>query len=145
MGAAIALLTAGKVDSTAAVCRLAGRTSASRPVSFLTPAQQETLTTNGQVEFISRGRNLTITQAFFDDASSHDLLAATRSLTIPMLVVHGDQDEIIPVSEAYLAQETNPKRVKLFVVDGGDHMFSRPEHQQQVGQTIADWFRHQVG
>ena len=145
LGAAIALLTARKIDSIAAVCRLAGRTRSSRPTYFLTPAQQETLTTNGQVEFTSRGRKLTITQAFFDDADSHDLVAATRSLTIPMLVVHGDQDEIIPVSEAYLAQDANPKRVKLFVVEGGDHMFSRPTHQQHVGQTVADWFRRQVG
>ena len=145
LGAAIALLTARKVDSIDAVCRLAGRTSASRPVSFLTPAQQERLVADGQVEFTSRGRQLTITQDFFDDAESHDLVAATRSLTIPMLVVHGDQDEIIPVSEAYLAQETNPKRVQLFVLDGGDHMFSSPAQQQQVSQTVTDWFRHQVG
>ena len=145
LGAAIALLTARKVDSIAAVCRLAGRTSASRPISFLTPAQQERLVVDGQVEFTSRGRNLKITQAFFDDAESYDLVAATRSLTIPMLVVHGDQDEVIPVSEAYLAQETNPKRVTLHIVDGGDHMFSKPAQQQQVSQTVTDWFRHQVG
>ena len=145
LGAAIALLTARRNDSVAALCRLAGRTSQSRPIFFLTPTQREIFATNGQVEFTSRGRQLSITQDFFDDAETHDLTDAIRSLKIPMLVVHGDQDDIIPVSEAHLAHKTNPQHVKLFVVEGGDHMFSRPEHQQQVGLTVADWFRHQTG
>jgi uncharacterized protein len=145
LGAAIALLTARQNDSIAAVCRVAGRISPSRPNYFLTPPQQQILAATGQVEFSSRGRQLNIKREFFDDAETHDLIAATRSLSIPMLVVHGDQDDVIPVSEAYLAHKTNPQRVELIVVDGGDHMFSRPEHQVQVGRTVADWFRHQVG
>lgn len=145
LGAAIALLTARRNASIAAVCRLAGRTGPSRPVFFLTPSQREILAVDGTVDFTSRGRRLKITQAFFDDAESHDLTAATRSLTIPMLVVHGDQDAVIPVSEAYLAKQTNPQQVRLSVVDGGDHMFSQSEHQAQVAQTVADWFRRLAG
>jgi len=145
LGAAIALLTARKDQSIAAVCRVAGRVSPSRPVYFLTSTQQQILADTGRVEFTSRGRQLNIKREFFEDAEIHDLVSATRALTIPMLVVHGDQDDVIPVSEAYLAQKTNPQRVELLVVEDGDHMFSRPQHQEQVGRTVADWFRRQVG
>lgn len=145
LGAAIALLTARRNDSIGAVCRLAGRIRPSRPTYFLTSTQREILAARGQVEFTSRGRQLSIRQAFFDDAEAHDLTEATRSLTIPMLVVHGDQDDIIPVSEAYLARQANPQHVQLAIVEGGDHMFSRPEHQAQVGRSVADWFHRQVG
>jgi dipeptidyl aminopeptidase/acylaminoacyl peptidase len=62
-----------------------------------------------------------------------------------MLVVHGDQDDIVPVSEAYFAEKINPKHVALFIVDDGDHMFSRAEHQERVGRQVADWFRRQSG
>ncbi|BBO90962.1 prolyl oligopeptidase family serine peptidase [Desulfosarcina ovata] len=82
---------------------------------------------------------------FFDDADHYDMLAATRALDIPMLVVHGDRDTIIPVSEAHLAREANPARVELLIVEGGDHMLSRSEHQQQVGRVVTDWFCRQAG
>ena len=145
LGAAIALLAAGRNDAIRAVCRLAGRTSPSRPIYFLSSTQRETLAAKGQVAFTSRGRQLNINQAFFDDAEAYDLTEATRSLTIPMLVVHGDQDDIIPVSEAYAAQQANPQQVQLEIVEGGDHMFSRPEHQAHVARSVTKWFQRQVG
>ena len=145
LGAAIALLVAQQVPSVAAVCRIAGRVSATRPMHFLTPAQQEALSQDGQVAFSSRGRQLTLNRHFFDDAQRYDLEAATRALKTPMLVVHGDADEIIPVSEARLAQAANPDRVELTIVPGGDHMLARPDLQQQVSRNVVDWFCRQAG
>lgn len=145
LGAAIALLTARKIRSISAVCRVAGRTSSARLLHFLTPHQQQHLAQGGDVTFTSRGRQLTIRRDFFEDAERHDLAAATRLLTIPMLVVHGDRDAIIPVSEAYLAQATNPRMVALSIVAGGDHMLSRSDHQAAVVRTVTGWFRRQAG
>lgn len=145
LGAAIALLAARRIGFISAVCRVAGRTSRIRPLHFLTPHQQRHLVQNGDVTFTSRGRQLTIKRDFFEDADQHDLVAATRSLTVPMLVVHGDRDEVIPVSEAHLAHRTNPGMVELAIVAGGDHMLSRPEHQTTVARTVTSWFRRHAG
>ena len=144
LGAAIALLAARRLPQAAAVCRVAGRVSTTRPVHFLTSDQQRHLVHDGQVAFTSRGRELTLKREFFDDAQGHDLTAATRALAIPMLVVHGDRDEIIPVSEAHLAKKANPEWVELSIVPGGDHMLSGPTDQQQVGRTVATWFSRQA-
>lgn len=145
LGAGIALLTARRLQSVSAICRLAGRIGATGPMHFLTPMQQETLEQTGLVEFTSRGRRLTLNTDFFEDAQQHDLEAVTRSLTIPILVVHGDRDDIIPVSEAYLTQKTNPRMVELAIVAGGDHMFTQPDHQQQVAREVTAWFCRQAG
>jgi len=145
LGAAIALLTARRIKTVSAVCRVAGRVSATRPMHFLTPSQQHSLEQTGHVEFNSRERQLTLSRDFFDDAQRHDLTDATRSLTIPMLVVHGDRDEIIPVSEAHLAKAANPRMVELAVVAGGDHMLAQPDHQRQVARLVTDWFCRQAG
>lgn len=145
LGAAIALLTALQTKKVSAICRIAGRVSAKRNMHFLTSSQQQVLEKTGKVDFISRGRTLTLNNDFFEDAARHNLTTATRSLAIPMLVVHGDHDEIIPVSEAHLAKTTNPDRVELHVVTGGDHMLSLAEHQEQVGRTVAEWFSRQAG
>jgi len=145
LGSAIALLTACRQPAVSAVCRIAGRVSAARPVHFLTPMQQEKLVETGRVAFTSRGRQLSLTRDFFEDAGRHDLTAAARSLNIPMLVVHGDRDEIIPVSEAHLSKAVNPEHVELQIVSGGDHMLASPEHQDQVARTVTSWFCHQAG
>ena len=145
LGAAIALLTARQKGCVSAVCRVAGRVGRTRPTHFLTSSQQHTLDRTGRVGFVSRGRQLTLYRDFFDDADRHDLMEATRTLTVPMLVVHGDRDDIIPVSEASLARVANPRMVELSVVAGADHMFSRPGHQRQVARTVTDWFCRQAG
>jgi len=145
LGAAIALLTAQQQADVAAVCRIAGRVSPARPMHFLTPLQQTKLAETGRVEFTSRGRELSLNRDFFEDAGRHDLTEATRSLGIPMLVVHGDRDEIIPVSEAHLAKAANPDRVELEIVSGADHMLASPEHQDQVARSVTDWFCRQAG
>lgn len=145
LGAAIALLAARQNPDVSAICRLAGRVSATRPLHFLTSNQHQVLERTGRVEFTSRGRQLTLDRQFFDDSQRHDLEAATRSLKVPMLVVHGDRDEIIPVSEAHLAKTINPGMVELVVVEGGDHMFASPDRQQQVARTVTTWFCRQAG
>lgn len=145
LGAAIALLTARQNGSVSAVCRVAGRVSKARSMHFLTVSQQHALERTGRVEFTSRGRQLTLHRTFVEDADRYDLTAAIRTLTVPMLVVHGDRDEIIPVSEASLARTANPRMVELSIVAGAGHMFSRPDHQRQVARTVAGWFCRQAG
>jgi putative redox protein len=145
LGAAIALLVARRMKTVSALCRVAGRISETRPLHFLTLSQQDDLARTGQVGFTSRGRALTLNREFFDDADRHDLTAATRALTVPMLVVHGDRDEIIPVSEAHLAKAANPGMVELSIVAGGDHMLARPDHQRQVARDVSRWFCRQAG
>jgi putative redox protein len=145
LGAAIALLTAQRLPGVSAVCRVAGRVSRTQLLHFLEPSQQQRLQQTGQVAFTSRGRRLTLDRRFFDDARRHDLEAVTRTLTIPMLIVHGDQDDIIPVSEAHLAKSANPERVELAIIPGGDHMLSGSTLQDRVGRTVARWFARQAG
>ena len=65
------------------------------------------------------------------------------SLNIPLLVVHGEKDDIVPVDEAYRAQTLNPAKVRLAVIPQADHMFSLSEHQRQISQLAAGWFKDQ--
>jgi pimeloyl-ACP methyl ester carboxylesterase len=145
LGAAIALLAARRIKTVSALCRVAGRVSATRPMHFLTPVAAADAGADRPCGFNSRQRQLTLSKDFFDDADRHDLTDATRSLTIPMLVVHGDRDEIIPVAEAHLAKAANPRMVELAIVAGGDHMLAQPDHQRQVARMVTDWFCRQAG
>ncbi len=140
MGAAVAVLAAARHPGVRAVCTLAGRLAGLEPASFLTPAQREELERRGEVSFTSRGRRLRLHRNFFADAGRYSLAESLAALKIPLLVVHGQQDEIIAVSNAYAAGRHKPRNTELLIVPGADHMFSRTEHRHQVASGVSRWF-----
>jgi alpha/beta superfamily hydrolase len=143
MGAAIAVLTAGSMIGVKAVCALSGRLSGMNATLFLSPDQQQQLRSTGRVAFTSRGRPLEISKNFFADADQYNLPETVGSLPSPLLVVHGDDDEIIPVQEAYQAQQLNSAGTTLAVVPDADHMFSSEEHRRQITELVVAWFKKQ--
>ncbi len=129
MGAVIAILTAARMNRIKAVCALAGRLSGLNATHFFSKRQLKELHDTGRVSFSSRGRPLQLSTTFFADAEQYNLPETIKTLRAPLMVVHGDHDEIVPVKEAYLAQELNPINTNLAVIPDADHMFSNHEHR----------------
>lgn len=144
MGAAVSLLTAASTSEAKAVCTLAGRYSELNVPGLLDDKKKNQLKQTGQIDFQSRGRELILTQDFFQDVASHDLAGIVAELTVPLLAIHGDQDEIIPVSEVYEAEKLKPENTQIEVIEGADHMFSQEDHRKHVSQLLADWFQEQL-
>jgi pimeloyl-ACP methyl ester carboxylesterase len=144
LGAAVALLTAASDGRVDAVCALAGRISGLTPRHFLSAKQIEELDRTGTVRFTSRGRALKLTEAFFADAGQYELPRVLADLQVPLLVVHGDADEIIPVTEAHKARQVNPDTVQLEILPGADHMFSDRRQRRALARKAAEWFRRQA-
>jgi uncharacterized protein len=140
MGAAIAVLAGAELPGVRGVCALAGRLAGLDPTLIFNGVQLEELRQTGRVHFQSRGRELTLGREFFEDARRYDLPEIAASLPAPLLVVHGDQDEIIPVQNAYEARSRNPD-VELFILPGADHMFGDPAHRRKIADRVARWFR----
>jgi len=143
MGAEVSLLAAADVPAIQGVCALAGRLSGLQPFRFLTQDQIETLHRDGRIAFTSRGRQLRLRETFFSDAGCHDIAAVTRTFDRPLLIVHGEKDAIVPVSEACASKSLNPGRIELQILPGADHMFTRPEDRLLASQAIVDWFNMQ--
>ena len=113
LGASVALLTAAKIKTVKAVSVLAGRLSGLTPIHFLSKDQQDELKQTGKVFSTSRGRALQLSTSFFSEAKLVGLPEILRSLDHPLLIVHRNQDEIIPVTEAYKAHQINPSVIEL--------------------------------
>ncbi|MGD2029273.1 MAG: alpha/beta fold hydrolase [Desulfobacterales bacterium] len=144
MGAVIAILTAARMNTIQAVCSLAGRLSGLNATHFLSQSQRKELYDTGRVFFRSRGRSLQFSTGFFADAGQYNLPETISNLTNPLLIVHGDHDEIIPVQEAYLAQKLNAENTTLAIFSGADHMFSHRNHRQQVSKRVVEWFKKHI-
>jgi putative redox protein len=145
MGAVVAMLTAAAAPEVRGVCALAGRLAGTMPGHFLAPKLRTELEAKGRVTFVSRGRTLELTESFFGDAQRYDLPAAVAGLQVPLLVVHGDQDEIVPVAEAYRARDLNPDGAQLAIIPAADHMFSQEAHRQKIAELVVDWFARLAG
>jgi putative redox protein len=141
MGAMVGLLAGAEIGSARAVCALAARSRVMGAADLLTPAQLQELQERGRVHFVSRGRALELSREMFTDAARHDLGRAVASLSQPLLLVHGDRDEITPVEEAYHIKRYRPEGTRLAVIPGADHMFSGDEHRRLVTEVVVSWFR----
>ena len=75
-----------------------------------------------------------------------------RRLRQPLLLVHGDADETVPLAAAHALQELKPN-AELLLVPGAGHMFGGahpwpngqlPEPAYLVAQQTADFFKRQA-
>lgn len=143
MGGTIALLSAARLKSVQAVCLLASRVSGLKSIHFLSREQRAELSQRGRVSFTSRGRSLELSKDFFVDADNYDMIDVIGSFKKPLLIIHGDRDEIIPVDEALQAHQQNPAAITLAIIAAADHMFSREDHRRQVAERVVAWFGRQ--
>jgi fermentation-respiration switch protein FrsA (DUF1100 family) len=64
-------------------------------------------------------------------------------LAAPLLVVHGDRDEIIPLAEGKKLHRAAPEGTELLVVPGAGHndffAVAGPEYLRAVGDRAREW------
>ncbi|MFZ5570899.1 MAG: alpha/beta hydrolase [Thermodesulfobacteriota bacterium] len=77
--------------------------------------------------------------SFYEERLTFDL-SASLPLISRILVIHGEDDQVVPVSNAYAihAGAAEPKR--LIIQPHGDHQVTHPEHQTQFIREAGAWF-----
>jgi len=78
-------------------------------------------------------------QKFYEDMRGYDLRESVRK-TPPILIIHGDSDEIVPLSHAQILFNHAREPKKLEVIPGADHVFSNPRHLRKVARLALGWF-----
>jgi pimeloyl-ACP methyl ester carboxylesterase len=82
-----------------------------------------------------------------DSRGELDIPEAATRVTAPWLLVHGEEDEAVPVSEGRQLWERTERRAELLVITHGSHTFgarhpwvgATPELNRAMDAT-ADWF-----
>jgi alpha-beta hydrolase superfamily lysophospholipase len=59
-----------------------------------------------------------------------------------ILIVHGDSDQLVPVSNAYEIYEKSGNPKKLIVQKNGDHSMSDKRHQEDFVLNAGLWFKN---
>lgn len=76
--------------------------------------------------------------SFVSDLVKHDVLSAIRALSPrPVLIVHGENDQVVPVKQARAAFAAAGEPKKLLVIPKADHRFLHD--YQAAGEATLDW------
>jgi pimeloyl-ACP methyl ester carboxylesterase len=88
---------------------------------------------------------------FEQNKDRFNLLNCISKINLPILIVHGDQDLTVPLSEAYQLNEASNKNfTELVVIPSAGHTFnivhpytgSNPQFEQVKARTIDFLLKH---
>lgn len=78
-------------------------------------------------------------KALLKEAERTDVFAQSVGYTNPVMIVHGDNDTIVPVDNAYRYKEIYGDRASLHIVKGANHTFDSREWETDVIQKTVEF------
>ncbi len=131
-------LSEGRGTGLQSFCRSA---AVNMPDLFLHPTEEarEQWEKQGYVLFGNSTRPIQITEAFLNDLECHDLFQCYQPGKVQLYMIHGAEDETIPVEQA--KRFALKFDVPLTIVPGGDHSLSIPSAPQKVLQLATTFFQ----
>jgi uncharacterized protein len=79
-------------------------------------------------------------EAFFKDLPRHRLLPLLPKIS-GCLVIHGEEDELVPVDQAWEIFNSLGSPKEIHVIEGADHRLTEPSHRQRAIDLSVDWFK----
>lgn len=86
----------------------------------------------------SEGKVLRLKYSFYEDALKNDAYKAAPLINVPTLIVHGDQDEAVPVEQSIKISRIFSK-CKLVIVEGSDHVYTQLHHRDEMLKVISEF------
>ena len=80
--------------------------------------------------------DLKLNYSFYADTEKIDGYSFAKKIRVPTLIVHGDQDETVPIAQSQMAASLIPD-CRLEVIKGADHVYSKPENFEQMLDLIS--------
>jgi alpha/beta superfamily hydrolase len=79
-----------------------------------------------------------LSKIYMDDMSNIKTVVNTVSdIKVPWLLVHGSEDDVVPLSDSEDIKQMSGSNADLRVIDGADHVFSN--HTSEMADIVVDW------
>lgn len=136
MGGTVALLFAAKEKRVTALVTISAPLHPEKITERL--LSQEEVKQWRRAGFVTyHGRR--INTLLLDDLQKIKIPEAAKKISCPVLIIHGDADETVPVGEAHelYTHLTSPKRISI--LQGADHRLSNPSLLEKALEDSTDW------
>ena len=84
-------------------------------------------------------QNLKLRREFYDDGASYDTNKVVENINCPVMVLCGTDDRLLSHSQNYLDRLTASDKT-LKIIEGANHVYSNPQHLEEVKTAVAEWF-----
>jgi pimeloyl-ACP methyl ester carboxylesterase len=81
---------------------------------------------------------------FINDLKSLDLFAKASHYNKKVLLLHGNQDQTVPLGTSELYQEIYGDRAEVHIIDGGDHTFNQLKQENEVLNFTAEFLEKEL-
>ncbi|MBI3290124.1 alpha/beta hydrolase [Candidatus Microgenomates bacterium] len=119
--------------------------SAEKPEDYYGPDKVKELAETGVINRLREGtlrQKIVIDKKLFEEWKAINQEELLSGIDIPVLIVHGDNDQRVPLSDSRQALKYLPSGSRLEVVEGADHIFNE---QIDVFIELTDaWFKEKL-
>ncbi len=109
---------------------------------------QDRLGLDGIAEWKSKGYielwKKKIGYCFYEQAFSIPIRQITSGVTKPALLVHGDNDELVPLFHSQEAYLLLAGEKKLHIVNGADHLYKNEIHFKELINVVHSWLKEKL-
>jgi putative redox protein len=141
MGGTVALLFAAEEPAVAALVTVAAPVHPEQfPGRILTPKQIDQWRNQGFTLYNGQRLNVSL----LHDLEKINICEAVKRITCPVLIIHGDADEVVSVEEAHELHACLNNSKQLLVLKGSDHRLSDPAIMQLAIAEALDWLTEHV-
>ena len=141
MGGRVAAILASK-DKRIRFVVLYSAALSSLKEKFLGQLEKEDLKKLEKGEAVHIGNGWYLKKDFFETVDSPVPLEVLDKIKVPVLIIHGDSDSVVPIDDAQkgyeILKDLNNKN-ELYIIKGGDHTFTKKEHTQEVIEKTLNW------
>jgi dipeptidyl aminopeptidase/acylaminoacyl peptidase len=79
-------------------------------------------------------------KAFFEDLPRHRLSSLLPKIST-CLVIHGDEDELVPIDQAWEIFHGLGIPKEIHIIEGADHRFTNPIHRKEALDLSVEWLK----
>ena len=82
-----------------------------------------------------------ITNASLKKLVSVDLAGTLHRIKSPVLILHGEKDEVVAPKNASIIAENTGGEKKLYIINNGDHGLTAPQHLEVIREQVLSWLQ----
>lgn len=138
LGGAAVIFASIHISGIKAVATI-GAPSNPKHVSHLFTSGIQEINEKGEALLSIGGREFKIQKQFLDDINEKNMDNILKEMNKALLVMHSPQDTTVGIENAAQIYQAAWHPKSFISLDGADHLLSKKEDSQYVGQMIAAW------
>lgn len=92
----------------------------------------------GYRDYEDEGKKMKLNYSFVEDFDNNNGYEAAPKIKVPTLIVHGDSDNVVPVSQSIKTSKLIPN-CKLVTIKDANHRYTEGDHAEQMLKAISEF------